>query len=108
MTPGPDGVWRHTFTGTPLVNAVEPDSWEARMAAKAAERSLAAEAEAELARIGDDPHREHHGHLRGSGVECSCGKFLGVTCVAISEDHDPDVLSCEACGERGVVLLGPR
>jgi len=58
------------------------------------------------------PHEDHHSHLRGTGVECSCGEFRGVTCVAfpnLATDEEwaawEASLVCRICGERGVVTL---
>jgi hypothetical protein len=77
-------------------------TWEERMSGRARER-MAREARAERE---NDPHAGHHSHLRGTMVECSCGEFGGVTCVAFGEDYDPAKLSCRICGEPGVVTLG--
>lgn len=45
----------------------------------------------------------HHSHLRGSNVECSCGAWLGMASTVTG--LDPEQLSCETCGEVGVVRL---
>jgi hypothetical protein len=82
-------------------------SWEERMAERAAGR-LAAERELKEA---EDPHRDHHFHLQGTAVYCSCGEWRGVTCVAFPDEFfdDPEAyiasLSCDRCGEVGVVRL---
>jgi len=70
---------------------------------------------AEEARIAEenDPHRGHHGHLRGTAVECSCGEFQGITCVAFPDLSTEEKWAaweasqvCRVCGQRGVVDLG--
>lgn len=72
------------------------------MAAQAAVRQEIFEAEERRV----DPHADHHRHLEGTAVYCSCGQFRGITTVAFDEDYDPDRLSCTECGQRGVVKLG--
>ncbi len=72
------------------------------MASRAAERSRLLAAEERTL----DPHVTHHQHLKGTGVDCSCGEFLGIICVAFGEDYDPDKLFCSVCGQRGVVHIG--
>ena len=64
-------------------------TWEDRMAAHAAERQAAAEAEEFLRDQADDPHAGHGTRLDGSAVYCSCGEFLGVTCVVIEDEPGP-------------------
>lgn len=76
------------------------------MSRNAAARAVVAEAERAAYERANDPHGSHHHHLRGTAVECSCGEFQGITCVAFGEDYDPAKLSCEVCGEPGVVTLG--
>lgn len=49
-----------------------------------------------------DPHAGHHQHLEGTGVICSCGEFIGVTCVIIPDDFDETAISCSICGQVGV------
>lgn len=75
------------------------------MAQRARQRAAAREAAEEAERVARDPHSTHHTHLRGVGVECSCGDWWGVTCVAIDPDENPDEQVCDLCGARGVVRL---
>lgn len=56
------------------------------MAAQAAVRREAAEAEQRRIEDENDPHRDHSAHLEGTAVVCSCGEFFGVTCVAFEPD----------------------
>lgn len=77
-------------------------TWEERMSIRAKARMAAAEAQERA----NDPHREHHAHLAGTSVYCSCGEFQGVTCVAFDSDYNAAALSCRICGETGVVALG--
>jgi hypothetical protein len=79
-------------------------TWEERMSQRAKARMAAAEAAAEADRIANDPHGDHHEHLDGTAVYCSCGEFRGVTCVAFS--GEPAAVSCKICGKEGVVALG--
>jgi hypothetical protein len=97
------------------------DTWEGRMAAKAAVRREIREAD-ELQELAweeaNDPHRDHHVHLDGTRTVCSCGeKEYGVTCVAFPgelTDMDPDEayawwmenVRCSVCGKRGVTDFG--
>jgi len=85
------------------------------MSARAQERmALIAAEEARIAEE-NDPHRGHHGHLRGTAVECSCGEFQGLACVAFPRlDTEEEraayraSLVCRICGERDVVALSPE
>jgi hypothetical protein len=88
-------------------------SWEERMAARAKERRVKAETEARRTEDANDPHGGHHEHLDGTAVYCSCGEFLGVTCVAVpffeTEEEAKayyNGLGCPLCGTTGLVLLG--
>lgn len=78
-------------------------SWEERMSEKAKARNVIAEAEKIAFDDANDPHKGHHNHLRGNGVECSCGSFFGVTTVIPPpEDFDYSTIKCEDCGKVGV------
>jgi hypothetical protein len=90
------------------------------MAARAAER-------AERRRAAEPPepdmptgHEGHHNHVRGNGIDCSCGEVGGcfsfapdprywsddpaeVAAVRREEDDYAAWISCRICGERGVV-----
>lgn len=77
-------------------------TWEERMAANAAVRRRIFEAEERRV----DSHVDHHSHLDGTTVYCSCGQFRGIITVAFGEDYDPAKLSCSECGAVGVVKLG--
>jgi hypothetical protein len=114
-----EGEWGHYGTAVP--NAVTgplapggPDaisSWEGRMAAQAAGRRTAAEAEDYLREKADDPHAGHHTHLDGGSVYCSCGQYLGMTTFAAEDLDDPraraarESRACTICGKPGVVGL---
>lgn len=82
------------------------DGWEARMAARAHRRAERREAARQAEEAANDPHHGHHIHLDGTSVECSCGMDRGVVCAVIDVDIDPDTLSCDLCGKRGLVRLG--
>jgi hypothetical protein len=86
------------------VSEQQGSTWEERMAARARERQQRAEAElqrtlaAAVERIrGDDwawlngwPRIGEDGVLMGTAVHClGCGRFLGVTTVAFTEDWRP-------------------
>jgi hypothetical protein len=96
-------------------------TWEERMAERAAQRRVVAEAEeacaeaAEQARLSaefpavkgewdwvetDGPHRGHRRHGHNGHVMCSCGEIVGVGCVAIDPDNPPD--PCPVCVARGI------
>jgi hypothetical protein len=84
------------------------DTWAQRMSQRAAIREAARQAEAET----NDPHRDHHTHLIGTSVYCSCGEFQGITCVVVpffetaeEEDEFYDSLVCDLCGQRGLVRV---
>jgi hypothetical protein len=76
------------------------------MSERAFARNLISAAREAAEQDANDPHRDHHAHLDGTSVRCSCGEDFGVTCVAFTDDYDPDTLSCTKCGERGVVCMG--
>ena len=93
-------------------------TWEERMAASAAERREAAEAEQRRLDEENDPHRDHHTHLNGTMVQCSCGENFGITCVALPPEiaeMSPEEaqawwhenVRCEICGQPDVWALSP-
>jgi hypothetical protein len=83
-----------------------PDGWEARMSARTKARERHRETIRRVAERVTDPHRDHHTHLAGTSVYCSCGEFRGVATVAFDEDVDAAAWSCQVCGARGVIAIG--
>lgn len=67
------------------------DSWENRMASAAAERRAAAPKP-------PDPHSGHHSHYRGNSIWCSCGEFMGVFSIALTDEGPPPQRVCPTCG----------
>lgn len=55
-----------------------------------------------------EDHEEHHYHLNGTMVECSCDFQMGITTVAFGPDYNPNKLSCDVCGKVGVVRIPPK
>lgn len=79
-------------------------TWEERMSLRAAERARK-EMERQQ-REDEDLHADHHIHLDGASVYCSCGEFHGITCVIIPDDpHWYENLHCSICGKPGVADL---
>jgi hypothetical protein len=65
--------------------------WEAQMAARARDH------------VEPDEHANHHTHLDGCAVVCSCGAVLGgATVVLPRPDFDYSTLRCWVCGAPGV------
>lgn len=91
-------------------------TWEERMSARAAAKREAAEAERRQLEEENDPHRDHHVHLAGTAVVCSCGEFRGLACVAFPPELADateaearnywESLTCGTCGARGVTEVG--
>lgn len=91
-------------------------TWEERMAARAAVRREASKAEQQCIDDENDPHRDHHTHLNGAMVQCSCGENFGVTCVAFPPELDGmspeeaqawwhENVRCDICGQPDVSSL---
>jgi hypothetical protein len=76
--------------------------WEQRMAERAAIRMREQRVTPEPSDYDFEEHREHHRHLSGTEVFCSCGHYQGTTCVGIPDDYDPDSYTCHICGALGV------
>ena len=98
-------------------------SWEERMAANAAARERAAQAErdrlereehdrlvAEGVILEDEeymdygPHAGHATHWHHGCVLCSCGVTLGLACIALTDEdvNGPPPPPCAICTARGI------
>ena len=85
-------------------------TWEERMAA----RPMAI-ASADPGRLANEDwakfiagHEDHHVHLEGTSVVCSCGRFEGTTCVVLDLPTDAGAWHCELCGKEWATLVGDR
>lgn len=91
------------------MSAVEtsPNWYEQCAKAYALKRALE-----DAARYAITPHRDHHTHLSGNIINCSCGEYLGIISIVLPRksgrtqlQKDLAKMRCETCGDIGVMLL---